>query len=328
MTASKLLNTTTSTSEEFERAQQALHDELERLGFLVLGIAQLRTGIETLNKQHGIADGSPSDIREATTGTTTSQGAHKYQRTDLLLMMHDLDSKGFNKQLILEAVEEHQAYITSSVQQESDEQRTQDLELDQMRDDVLHHENAEIEAIIEGFENINSSSEENCYDDDSPVNEFNEASAWWVEPSQSSEEDDFEGNTDTDDDGEDVVALIQANMNLLNFLTKQSATIARLRSRIVRLGTIIHDLRLRSDGTTTNTNEYTPNVRAPLRSPLRDIHHEPPPYSGKFKELCKPCFQAKQRAENHGKEHKRHPKGCPGEHLHSDLAVLLTSNRL
>jgi hypothetical protein len=47
-------------------------------------------------------------------------------------------------------------------------------------------------------------------------------------------------------------------------------------------------------------------------------------YSGKLKELCKPCFQAKQRAENHGKEHKRHPKGRPGEHLHSDLAVLST----
>jgi len=47
-------------------------------------------------------------------------------------------------------------------------------------------------------------------------------------------------------------------------------------------------------------------------------------YSGKFKELCKPCMQAKQRAENHGHEHKRHPKGRPGEHLHSDLAVLST----
>jgi hypothetical protein len=32
-------------------------------------------------------------------------------------------------------------------------------------------------------------------------------------------------------------------------------------------------------------------------------------YSGIFKELCKPCMQAKQRAENHGHEHKRHPKG-------------------
>jgi hypothetical protein len=47
-------------------------------------------------------------------------------------------------------------------------------------------------------------------------------------------------------------------------------------------------------------------------------------YSGKFKELCKPCMQAKQRAENHGHEHPRHPNGKPGEHLHSDLAVLST----
>jgi hypothetical protein len=47
-------------------------------------------------------------------------------------------------------------------------------------------------------------------------------------------------------------------------------------------------------------------------------------YSGKFKELCKPCFQAKQRAEDHGHEHQRHPNGRPGEHLHSDLAVLST----
>jgi transposase InsO family protein len=47
-------------------------------------------------------------------------------------------------------------------------------------------------------------------------------------------------------------------------------------------------------------------------------------YSGKFKELCKPCMQARQRAENHGREHKRHPKGRPGEHLHSDLAILST----
>jgi len=47
-------------------------------------------------------------------------------------------------------------------------------------------------------------------------------------------------------------------------------------------------------------------------------------YSGKFKELCKPCLQARQRAEAHGKEHKRHPNGRPGEHLHSDLAVLST----
>jgi hypothetical protein len=47
-------------------------------------------------------------------------------------------------------------------------------------------------------------------------------------------------------------------------------------------------------------------------------------YSGKFKELCKPCFQAKQRAEDHGHEHKRHPNALPGQQLHSDLAVVST----
>ena len=46
------------------------------------------------------------------------------------------------------------------------------------------------------------------------------------------------------------------------------------------------------------------------------------PYSGHFKELCRPCLEARQRAENHGKEHVRHPDGKIGEHLHSDLAVV------
>jgi hypothetical protein len=46
------------------------------------------------------------------------------------------------------------------------------------------------------------------------------------------------------------------------------------------------------------------------------------PYSGQFKELCRPCLEARHRAENHGKEHVRHPDGKIGEHLHSDLAVV------
>ncbi len=46
------------------------------------------------------------------------------------------------------------------------------------------------------------------------------------------------------------------------------------------------------------------------------------PYSGQFKELCRPCLEARQRAENHRKEHVRHPDGKIGEHLHSDLAVV------
>jgi hypothetical protein len=49
-------------------------------------------------------------------------------------------------------------------------------------------------------------------------------------------------------------------------------------------------------------------------------------YSGKYGELCKPCIQAKHRAENHGKEHMRHPHGLSGEYLHSYLAVVSTLN--
>ena len=47
-------------------------------------------------------------------------------------------------------------------------------------------------------------------------------------------------------------------------------------------------------------------------------------YSGKYDELCKPCLQAKHKAENHGQIHERHPDGLPGQHLHSDLAVVST----
>ena len=46
------------------------------------------------------------------------------------------------------------------------------------------------------------------------------------------------------------------------------------------------------------------------------------PYSGKFKELCRPCLEARQRAGNHGVEHDRHPNAKSGEHLHSDLAIV------
>jgi hypothetical protein len=65
-------------------------------------------------------------------------------------------------------------------------------------------------------------------------------SAWWVEPPDSSEDapnsldDDINENTDAEDGAEDIVDLIQANTKLLNFLTEQSATIARLRARIVK----------------------------------------------------------------------------------------------
>jgi hypothetical protein len=47
-----------------------------------------------------------------------------------------------------------------------------------------------------------------------------------------------------------------------------------------------------------------------------------PPYIGKFKELCRPCLEARHKAENHGKQKVSNPNGKIGEHLHSDLAVV------
>ena len=46
------------------------------------------------------------------------------------------------------------------------------------------------------------------------------------------------------------------------------------------------------------------------------------PYKGKIRELCRPCLESRQRAENHGKQLIRHPNGKFGEHLHSDLAIV------
>jgi hypothetical protein len=46
------------------------------------------------------------------------------------------------------------------------------------------------------------------------------------------------------------------------------------------------------------------------------------PYKGKFKELCRPCLEARQKSENQGKATVRHPEGKIVEHLHSDLAVV------
>ena len=48
------------------------------------------------------------------------------------------------------------------------------------------------------------------------------------------------------------------------------------------------------------------------------------PYSGKFKELCRPCLEARHRAHNKGKTTVRNPGGRIGEHLHSDLAIVST----
>jgi hypothetical protein len=144
-----------------------------------------------------------------------------------------------------------------------------DSALHQLHDDVIYHEDAITADTIAKFKNLRSNDDDSYFGNDSSVNESNEAQAWWVEPPASSEEDeshdahpvdtkahnvdddseadntdndsdDINENTDTEDGADDIVTLIQANMQLLNFLTKQRATIARLRARISRLGNVIH----------------------------------------------------------------------------------------
>ena len=48
------------------------------------------------------------------------------------------------------------------------------------------------------------------------------------------------------------------------------------------------------------------------------------PFSGKFKELCRPCLEARQKAHNKGNQAQRNAGGKIGEHLHSDLASVST----
>ncbi len=150
--------------------------------------------------------------------------------------------------------------------------------MSQLHEAILYHDNDTTEQFIDSFEHNNSSSDVNDGLGTSPVNDFN--CDWWVEPPDSSDDtlnhdrhppsiindhvsqlnDNFEqvqklyhldDNTeseDNDDNSANIAELLQANIRLLNFLTQQSATIARLRTRIVRLKTLIYDLSFRPVG--------------------------------------------------------------------------------
>ena len=305
--------------------------EIDRLlGNLDLGISRLKTGIENMHHQLGISNDSPIDLEIAYESPTNIQ---KTNNSSLLLMIQDLAQLEHDERLFLEMEGEKLKESTTNhdafLHLEREGQCAQYSELQQMHDDVLYHEDALIEETIARFENLRSSDDDSYFGNDSPVNEFNEARAWWKEPLTSYEEDkheivhdletrnvtqrcnkamndtkvdkvdddsaiddmdndsdDINENTDTEDGAEDIVDLIQANMQLLNFLTKQRGTIARLRARVSRLNTVIQGLIARlgdpNPMTTNRTSDpdhllrYGP--RLALRSPMRDMHHEPPPY--------------------------------------------------
>jgi hypothetical protein len=194
---------------------------------------------------------------------------------EFTLMVKDHNLPDDVERVMQEIDNEKQVALEATYQQELDAQRAHEQELSQMQDDVLYHIKASTDEIIAGFEHILSSSEDDCFGD-SPVNEHN--CDFYRENSESSSDvhtphigvlpadDDINANTDTEDGAEDMVELIQANKKLLHFLKKQSETIARLRGRIVRLGTIIQDL-------TVQLGNITPNVNADLSTPAssRDL---------------------------------------------------------
>jgi hypothetical protein len=163
---------------------------------------------------------------------------------DLILMVGDSSEQERAEQLLLEIDAEQRLAISNLHALELDGQKAQDIEAGQLREDVLHHLNSQTDDIVDEVDRSECSS----------VNVYNESSEWWVEPPDSDEEDYHDNgtnsDTDTEDGAEEHIGLIQANMQLIAFLKRQSITIARLRRRILRLRSRITELTFRLDNTT------------------------------------------------------------------------------
>jgi hypothetical protein len=75
---------------------------------------------------------------------------------------------------------------------------------------------------------------------------YDDNSEYYVHSIKSSE-DDINENTDTEDGGEELIDLIEANARLIAFIAKQRATLERLRHRITRMKRYIKRLTDRMD---------------------------------------------------------------------------------
>jgi hypothetical protein len=177
-------------------------------------------------------------------------------RNGLILMIHEFNQDRKDKEWQKEIDEAQQLSIYAQqlsihdlLTLELDEQKSHDLELSQLNDDVLQHINSQTEEIIDDIDR----SEDTSFGH-SPVNEFN--CDFYIQPPASSE-DDLNENTDTEDGTEEVMDLIQSNMRLMTVLDRQRATIARLRARIFRLNDLITNLTTQLD----NIREVTINTR-------------------------------------------------------------------
>ena len=145
-------------------------------------------------------------------------------------------------------------------QLEDDEQKAYDHEMGLMDHDIRRHLNDETECIIESFEKLDNSNSDN-----------NSESHDFYRHSPNSSGDDMDENTDTEDGAEDLIDLLQSNMKLLAFITKQNATIRRLRSRITRLANLVSTLEniMRGDAT-ARQESLTPNTISPDDGPRQE----------------------------------------------------------
>jgi hypothetical protein len=315
-----------STTGDTTITQRSLDAEIVRLTHMSHLMTTLYHGIESasLNLHHEfnvtqnstfineiptIANGSPSVESESPTTTNESptianegltishtrptvtkdtSSITKQYVSEMILMIHDNSNLEDDERIMSEMEDERTEDLRIELHQLGlDEQRTHDMELSLLRDDIIHYENALTDQIIADFERIDSSSDENDV--------FHRD--WWNEAPESSDESSnnytdsacvtqdnssplndsafFEQverayNLDTDTDSDDrnendanVAELLQANMKLLTFLTQQHETIARLRTRIVRLKTLIYDLSFRPVGPLPNNGTSIPNASSP-----------------------------------------------------------------
>jgi hypothetical protein len=131
---------------------------------------------------------------------------------DILLMLsHRHDDR--DDQISMDI--EHYRSATMTI--EDDLQRSCESELKQMEDDIIYEDNALTDRIIADFERISLS------DDVEPdaIHDFS---------------DDMDENTDTDDGNEHFLSLENLLPSTSAYIQRQKGTIARLRSRISRLG--------------------------------------------------------------------------------------------
>ncbi len=200
---------------------------------------------------------------------------------DVIFMHQDYNEDDYNLQIMFEIEEENDLL-------EIAEQRQHEYESLQMRDDIIRQMNAETEQIIAAFESLEHGDNDNSefYDrvdevtaafylprslslsDDLNENNITEDDAENMFQLDSFS-DDLNENTDTEDGAEEMIDLIKANsdgtkhimdlinanMKLLEFLSRQGTTITRLCSRIGRLGEMVQQLTLELETIQNNNRQ-------------------------------------------------------------------------